>query len=88
MLVGEFHDALRQRCRKQHIQAFVRVRQAAQQVANVLDESEVEHAVGFVENGNLNLVEFEHALLEVVDNASRRADQKVDAAFKRLRCFS
>ena len=75
---------MRQRRREQHVEALVGWRQAPQQVADVLDEAEVEHAVGFVENRHLDLVELEHALLEVVDDAARRADQDVDAVLDRL----
>ena len=35
-----------------------------------------------------NLVQFENALFEVVDDATRRADQQVDAVGNLLRCFS
>ncbi len=78
VLVSEFHDALRQRRRKQHIETFVGVRQAPQQIADILDEAKVEHAISLIENGDFDLVEFEHTLLEVVDDASRRADKQID----------
>ena len=78
MLVREFHNALRQRRREQHIETFVRRRQPPQQVANILDEAEVKHAVCLVEHGDLNLVELEYALFEVIDDAPGRTDQNVD----------
>ena len=82
VFVSELHDALRERCRKQHVQSLVRIRKPAQQITDILDEAEIKHAVGFVENGNLDLVELEHALLEVVDDATGRANQQVDAVFQ------
>jgi hypothetical protein len=69
--------------RKQHIQALVGWRQPSQQVANVLDEAEVEHAVGLVQYRNLYLAQFEHALLEIIDDAARCADQQVDPILDR-----
>src|SRR5690606_1670459 len=42
-------------------------------------EAEVEHAVGFVEDGDLHAAQAEYALLEEVDQAPGRADQHVDA---------
>ncbi len=83
MLVGQFHYALRQRCRKQHIQSLFRLRQLAEQVADVLDEAQIEHPVSFVENGDLNLVQFEHALLVIVDDPTRRSDQDIDTRLDR-----
>jgi hypothetical protein len=73
----------RQGRRKQHIQALVGWRQPSQQVANVLDEAEVEHAVGLVQYRNLYLAQFEHALLEIIDDAARCADQQVDPILDR-----
>ena len=53
--------------------------QAPQHEADVLDEAEVEHSIRLVEHEHLHAAEAEHVLLEVVDDASRRADQHVDA---------
>ena len=53
--------------------------QTPQHEADVLDEAEVEHAVGLVEHEHLDAAQAEHVLLEEVDGASRRADQHVDA---------
>ena len=56
--------------------------QAPHDVADVGDEAEVEHAVGFVEDHDLHGAQVEHALLVEVDQAARRADQHVDASLE------
>jgi hypothetical protein len=66
----------------------LRASAAAQDEADVGDEAEVEHAVGLVEHHGLRVAHVEHVLLEVVDDAARRADQHVDAVLQVLRCFS
>ncbi len=82
MLEGELEHALRQRRREEHVQALVGRRQAPHDVADVGDEAEVEHAIGFVEDQHLHRVQVEHALLVEVDQAAGRADQHVDAALE------
>ena len=57
-------------------------RQATQHVADVGDEAEIEHAIGFVEYDGLCFAQFEDVLLEVIDDASRRADQDIDTALE------
>ncbi|MFO1426340.1 MAG: hypothetical protein U1F11_05090 [Steroidobacteraceae bacterium] len=78
VLMGELEHALRERRREQHRLAVLRRRQAAQDVADVGDEAEVEHAVRLVERRDLGVAQVEHVLLVVVDDAARRADQHVD----------
>ena len=87
MLIGEFHYALRERGRKQHIEPLVRWRKAPEQVSNVLDKAQIKHSVGLIQDGYFNAVEFEHPLLEIIDYASWRADQDVDAVFNRAPLF-
>ena len=53
VLIGEFEYALRQRCRKQHRLTTIGRRQTTQHVADVGDEAEIEHAIGFVEHDGL-----------------------------------
>ena len=79
VLVGELEHALRERRREQHRLALVGRRQAPQDVADVGDEAEVEHAVSLVEHHHLAVTQVVHALLEVIDDAARRADQHLDA---------
>ena len=47
--------------------------------ANVLDEAHVEHAVGFVEHEELDLVEAERIALHEIEQAARRRDEDIDA---------
>ncbi len=49
-------------------------------LADVVDEAHVEHAVGFVEHEDLDAVEVQGALLHEVEQASGRRNQHVDAA--------
>ena len=58
------------------------MRQAPQDEADVLDEAQIEHAVCFVEDGDLDMAQIEDMLLEVVDDAPGRADQDVDPLFQ------
>ena len=53
VLVGELEHAVRERRREQQVEAVLGRRQPAQQEADVLDEAEVEHAVGLVEDHDL-----------------------------------
>ena len=55
------------------------MRQPPQDVADVGDEAEVEHAVGLVQHQHLGVPQVEHMLLEVVDQAPRGADQHIAA---------
>ena len=49
---------------------------------DVRDEAHVEHAVGFVDHQDLEVVQQQPAALELVEQASRRGDQHVDAAVR------
>ena len=53
---------------------------------DVLTEAHIEHPVGLVEDGNLELIELEGAAFEVVDDAPRGADDDLDSfpEFKEL----
>jgi hypothetical protein len=59
--------------------ALLGPRQAAQDEADVGDEPQIEHAIGFIEHQHLRVAQIEHVLLEIVDDAARCADQHVDA---------
>ena len=83
VLVGELEHAVRERRREQQVEAVLRRRQPAQQEPDVLDEAEVEHAVGLVEDHHLDVPQVEDVLAEEVDRAARRADQDVDARRER-----
>jgi hypothetical protein len=61
VLVGELEHAVAERGREQQGLALLAARQLAQQEAQVLDEAEVEHAVGLVEDAHLAGVQVHHA---------------------------
>ena len=58
------------------------MRQTPQNEADVLDEPQIEHAVRLIQDRHLNVAQFEHMLLEVVDDAPGCADEHVDALFQ------
>ncbi len=84
VLVGQLEHAIAQRRREQHALALLARRHASQQEADVLDEAEVEHAVGLVDHDGLDRAERHHVLLEVVDQAARRRDHDVAAGLEQL----
>jgi len=59
---------------EQQIQPPIGLGQAAQQKADVLDEAEIEHTIGLIQNHHLDGVQIEHLLLEIIDNSPRRTD--------------
>ena len=80
VLVGELHDADRERGREEHRLAAVVRRAAPEDPAQVADESHVEHAVGLVDDEDLDVAEGDGALLLVVEQAARRSDEEVGDA--------
>ena len=52
-------------------------------LADVVDEAHVEHAVGFVEHEDFDLVEAHGALTAQVEQAAGRGDEHVDAVRQR-----
>ena len=61
------------------VRRSVGMRQTPQNEADILDEPQIEHAVGFVHDRHLDVAQIEYMLLEVIDDAAGRADQHVDA---------
>ena len=59
------------------------VRGVGEDRLDVVGEAHLEHLVGLVEHEEAQLAEVERALLEVVHDAARRADDDVDAAAQR-----
>jgi hypothetical protein len=57
-------------------------RHAAQQVAHVIDEAQVEHAVGLVQHDDFRCLQIKNTLFEVVDEPPRRANQHVHPGFQ------
>ncbi len=64
---------------EQQAKALFRLRAAAQQEADVLDEAQVEHAVGLVQDHDLGETQVEDMLLEEIDDASWCADEDIHA---------
>ena len=61
-------------------QALLLLRQHREHLLDVVDEAHVEHAIGLVEDEDLDVREVERALAVVVEEATRRGDEDVDAA--------
>jgi hypothetical protein len=51
-----------------------------------LRETEVEHAVGLVENQRLHLLELDGVLAEKVEQAAGGGDENIDATRRRIIC--
>ncbi len=81
VFVGQFGDFVGQGGREQQVEAFFRRRHPAQQKANVFDEAEVEHAVGFVKHHDLYVIQRQRALFVKIDDAAGGADDDVDRGF-------
>ena len=58
-------------------------RQLGDDLADVVDEAHVEHAVGFVEDEDFDAVEPQRVALHEVEQPARRGDQHVDAVEQR-----
>jgi hypothetical protein len=85
VFIRELEHAVRQRRREQQGLARGALGHAPQQEADVLDEAEVEHAVGFVQHAHLAGVQGDHlVLLDVVDQAAGRGDDHVGALLQQL----
>ena len=79
--VGEMADLLRHGRAEEH--RLARLGQKPRDAADRLDEAHVEHAVGLVEDEELDLAEVDQALVEQVDQSARRGDDDVDALLDR-----
>ena len=55
-------------------------RQEREDLADVVDEAHVEHAIGFIEHQDLDLAQINRLLLHVVEQAAGRGDEDVDPA--------
>ena len=62
-----------------------RFRQHGDDALDVMDEAHVEHAVGFVEHQDLDLVEAHRALVDQIEQAAGRGHQDIDAVRQRAR---
>src|SRR5690606_832560 len=83
VLVGELEHAVAEGGREQQGLARRARRHAPQQEADVLDEAQVEHAVGLVQHAHLAGVQRDDlVLLDVVDQAARGGDDHVGAGLE------
>ena len=67
--LGELADLVRERRREQQVLPLRR--QQREDLADVVDEAHVEHAVGLVEHEDLDLAQVDGLLLHVVEQAAR-----------------
>ena len=81
-LLGDHLDRVGHRRREHHRLALAR--QAAEDVAHLREEAEVEHVVGFVEDELLDRVELHVALADVIEQAARRGHDDVGLAAQRV----
>ncbi|MCG3201163.1 MAG: hypothetical protein NFCOHLIN_01028 [Gammaproteobacteria bacterium] len=75
VFIRELLHAQRQGRREQHRQPPLRGRHAPEQEPDVLDEAQIEHAIRLVQHHHLDGAQVEDMLLEIVNDASGRADQ-------------
>ena len=78
MLVGQFGHPVGQGGGEEHAEALAGGWQAPQQVADVLDEAQVEHAIGLVDHHHLGHPQVKDPLFEVVDEPARGANEDID----------
>ena len=77
VFVGEFLYFLRHRRREEQVQAFVCWRHLPQEVAHIINETKVKHAVCFVQHADFDVFQADDFLFVEVDDAPRRADDNV-----------
>ena len=78
-LIGELLDLVGERRGEQQVLPLLAWRQQRHDALDVGDEAHVEHPVGLVEHEDLDLAEVDALLLDVVEQASRRGDEDLDA---------
>ena len=78
-LPRQLHHPERQRGREEERLPLLRLGQPAQDEAQVGDEAHVEHPVGLVDDEHLDLAGRPDVLLQIVDEAPRRAHEQVAA---------
>ena len=79
-------DVVGERGREQQVLPLRR--QDVEDLADVADEAHVEHAIGLVEDEDLDRREVDGALAEVVEQAAGRGDDDIGAAAEGLACAS
>ncbi len=79
---GELRHVVRHGRREQ--QRLPLLRDRSHDAAHVLDETHVEHAIGFVEDEERHVPQADIAALDEIEQATRRGDEDVDATVQRL----
>ncbi len=82
-VLGDHLDRVGHRRREHHRVALLR--QAAEDVAHLREEAEVQHVVGFVEDQLLDVIERDVALPDVIHEAPRRGHDDVGLLLQRIR---
>ena len=82
VLVGELHDPIGQRGGPEHTQSLRGWRHPAKQVPYVLDEPQIEHAIGLIQHQRLHCLQVEYPLLEVIDEPPGCADEDIYTLFE------
>src|SRR5256885_13587353 len=83
---GQAFDLRWQRGREK--QSLAVPRNLFNDAAHVWQEPHVEHAIDFIEDEKLNLLQSHRALFEQVEQSPRRGDEYIDTAFELLALFS
>ena len=78
----QFANAVRKGCGEQHVQTLIRSRHAAEQPADVFNEAQIVHTVGFIQHDNLDGTEVDMVLFGVVDKTASGTDQDIHTAFQ------
>ena len=86
-VIGEFKDPVGQGGGKEHGLSFLVMGEFFQDIAQVLDESQVEEAVGFVDDQGLNAAGMEDLLFHEVNEPTRGADDDIRAFTKGVGLF-
>ncbi|VFS88911.1 Uncharacterised protein [Raoultella terrigena] len=82
LLKRQFADPVGKGGGEQHVQALVSLRHTTEQPADIFNKAEIVHAIGFVEDDNLNSAKVDMILFGVVDKTTGSPDQNVDAALQ------
>ena len=80
--VSQLADVVRERCGEQQVLALRR--QDVEDLADVVDEAHVEHAIGFVQHQQFDVRQIDGALAHVVQQAARRGHDDIDTALERV----
>ena len=75
---GQFLDRLRHGRREE--QRLALARQQADDAAQIMDETQIEHLIGFVEDEDFDELQIDRAALDEIEQTARGGDDDIDAA--------